>query len=53
MDFVGDTNSSIFAPKHTLAIGENMIKILSWYDNEFAYSNRVIDLADYICKKGL
>ena len=53
MDFVGDTHSSIFAPMHTMAMGDRMIKLLSWYDNECGYSNRVIDLANYIFKKGL
>lgn len=53
MDFVGDTNSSIFAPMHTMSMGDRMIKLLSWYDNECGYSNRVIDLANYIFKKGL
>ncbi|MEG1502034.1 MAG: type I glyceraldehyde-3-phosphate dehydrogenase [Synergistaceae bacterium] len=53
MDFVGDSRSSIFAPRHTLVMGDNFVKILSWYDNEWAYSNRVIDLANYIISKGL
>ncbi|MEG1824737.1 MAG: type I glyceraldehyde-3-phosphate dehydrogenase [Cloacibacillus sp.] len=53
MDFVGDTHSSIFAPMHTMVMGDKMVKILSWYDNECGYSNRVIDLANYIFKKGL
>ncbi|MDO5563250.1 MAG: type I glyceraldehyde-3-phosphate dehydrogenase [Synergistaceae bacterium] len=53
MDFLGDSRSSVFAPRHTLAMGDKMIKVLSWYDNEWAYSNRVIDLANYILAKGL
>jgi len=53
MDFVGDSRSSIFAPKHTMVMGDRMVKVLSWYDNEWAYSNRVIDLADYMLSKGL
>lgn len=53
MDFVGDPRSSIFAPRHTLVMGGKMVKTLSWYDNEWAYSNRVIDLAEYILSKGL
>ncbi|HPX03486.1 MAG TPA: type I glyceraldehyde-3-phosphate dehydrogenase [Synergistaceae bacterium] len=53
MDFVGDPRSSIFAPRHTMVMGDKMVKILSWYDNEWAYSNRVIDLAEYILSKGL
>ncbi|MDR1916147.1 MAG: type I glyceraldehyde-3-phosphate dehydrogenase [Synergistaceae bacterium] len=52
MDFVGDFHSSIFAPKHTTVI-DNMIKILSWYDNEWGYSTRVVDMIDLIVKKGL
>ena len=36
-----------------MAMGDRMIKLLSWYDNECGYSNRVIDLANYILKKGL
>ena len=31
----------------------NMVKVLSWYDNEYGYSNRVVDLCEYIAKKGL
>ena len=30
-----------------------MVKVLSWYDNEYGYSNRVVDLCEYIAKKGL
>jgi glyceraldehyde 3-phosphate dehydrogenase len=52
MDFLGDYNSSIFAPKHTTVI-DNMVKVLSWYDNEWGYSTRVADLADLMVKKGL
>jgi glyceraldehyde 3-phosphate dehydrogenase len=52
MDFCGDTRSSVFAPQHTYVIGD-MIKILSWYDNEWAYSNRIVDLADFMLSKGL
>lgn len=52
MDFVGDYHSSIFAPMHTTVI-DNMAKVLSWYDNEWGYSSRVVDLVDFIVKKGL
>jgi len=52
MDFCGDDHSSVFAPEHTYVLGD-MIKILSWYDNEWAYSNRIIDLAEFILSKGL
>lgn len=53
MDFVGDSRSSIFAPNHTLVIGDKMVKVLSWYDNEWGYSCRIVDLANYILSKGL
>jgi glyceraldehyde 3-phosphate dehydrogenase len=52
MDFLGDYHSSIFAPKHTTVI-DNMVKVLSWYDNEWGYSSRVADLVDLMVKKGL
>jgi glyceraldehyde 3-phosphate dehydrogenase len=52
MDFVGDSHSSIFAGNHTMII-DNMVKTLAWYDNEWGYACRVLDLVNYIIKKGL
>ena len=43
-DVVGQTYSSIFVPEWTMVIGDNMVKILSSYDNEMGYSNRAADL---------
>ena len=43
-DVVGQTYSSIFVPEWTMVIGDNMVKILSWYDNEMGYSCRAADL---------
>jgi glyceraldehyde 3-phosphate dehydrogenase len=43
-DIVGDPHSSIFDSEYTSVIGGNMLKTLSWYDNEWGYSNRVVDL---------
>jgi len=43
-DILGNTHSSIFDAKATMVIGGNMVKVLSWYDNECGYSNRVVDL---------
>ena len=43
-DVVGQTYSSIFVPEWTMVMGGNMVKILSWYDNEMGYSNRAADL---------
>ncbi len=52
-DFVGNPASSIFDASSTMVIGDNMVKILGWYDNEWGYSCRVGDLAAYIAKKSL
>jgi len=49
-DFNGNPKSSIVDGLSTMVIG-NMVKILSWYDNEWGYSNRTVDLISYISKK--
>ncbi len=43
-DIIGNAHSSIFDAPWTMAIGGNLIKVLSWYDNEYGYSNRTADL---------
>ena len=43
-DIVGDKHSSIFVGPWTMVMGDNMLKVLSWYDNETGYSNRAADL---------
>jgi len=43
-DFKGNPNSSIVDGAMTRVVGENMVKVLAWYDNEWGYSNRVVDL---------
>tara|TARA_R110002095_G_scaffold205518_1_gene188932 strand:- start:9188 stop:10210 length:1023 start_codon:yes stop_codon:yes gene_type:complete len=43
-DIIGNTHSSIFDASWTTVIGGNMLKVLSWYDNEYGYSNRTADL---------
>jgi len=52
-DFKGNSNSSIVDAEYTKVIGGRMIKVLSWYDNEWGYSCRVRDLVKYIAGKGL
>lgn len=47
-DFNGNPHSSIFDAATTKVIEGNMVKVLSWYDNEWGYSNRMVDLAAYI-----
>jgi len=49
IDIVGNPASSIFDGLSTMTSGK-MIKILAWYDNEWGYSNRLVDLAKYISK---
>lgn len=48
VDFVGNSHSSIFDAPSTRVIDGNFIKIMSWYDNEWGYSVRVLDLVKYI-----
>jgi glyceraldehyde 3-phosphate dehydrogenase len=43
-DIVGNPFSSIFDPEYTRVIGNRIVKVLAWYDNEWGYSNRVVDL---------
>lgn len=50
-DYNGDANSSIVDGLSTMVIDGNMVKVVSWYDNEWAYSCRVVDLAAYIAAK--
>ena len=52
MDFKGTSVSSTIDGLSTMVIGNTMVKVLSWYDNEWGYSTRVVDLVDYIVKKG-
>jgi glyceraldehyde 3-phosphate dehydrogenase len=53
MDFKGDDRSSIFDPGCTRVVGGTLIKVSSWYDNEWGYSCRVADLIKYMADKGL
>ncbi|MFW6103876.1 MAG: type I glyceraldehyde-3-phosphate dehydrogenase, partial [Bacteroidota bacterium] len=45
-DIIGDTRSSIFDAKSTMVMEGKMVKVVSWYDNEWGYSCRVIDLVE-------
>merc|ERR1712058_78728 len=50
-DFLGDQRSSIFDAKAGIQLSPNFVKLVSWYDNEFGYSNRVIDLINHMHSK--
>jgi len=50
-DFVHDPRSSIFDAKAGISLNPNFAKLVSWYDNEWGYSNRVVDLAKYISEQ--
>lgn len=52
VDIVGNSHSCIFDSLSTMGIG-NMVKVVGWYDNEWGYSHRVVDLAELIASKGL
>ena len=52
-DYNGNPHSSIVDGPSTMMVGDNLVKVVSWYDNEWGYSNRVVDLINFIIGKGL
>jgi glyceraldehyde 3-phosphate dehydrogenase len=50
-DIVGDSRSSIFDSLAGIQIGKRFVKVVSWYDNEWGYSNRMCDLATYVAQQ--
>src|SRR5437773_290608 len=53
IDFKGNPHSSIIDAEYTKVMDGNFVKVLSWYDNEWGYSNRCVDLLRLLVKKGL
>ena len=51
-DFNGNANSSIIDALSTMVMEGSMVKVVSWYDNEWGYSSRIVDLIAYVGKKG-
>jgi glyceraldehyde 3-phosphate dehydrogenase len=48
VDFVGDPHSSVVDALSTAVIEGRMVKVLAWYDNEWGYSSRIVDLTRYV-----
>ena len=51
IDYRGDKRSSIVDAQSTMVIGDNMVKVVAWYDNEWGYSNRLADLTKYVADR--
>ena len=47
-DFISDPRTSIFDAKAGIALTDTFVKVVSWYDNEWGYSNKVVDLIQYM-----
>lgn len=52
-DYNGDPHSAIVDGPSTMVIEDNLVKVIAWYDNEWGYSKRVVDLVKYMAQKGL
>ena len=52
-DMLHNPNSSIVDGQLTKVLDGNLLKVVSWYDNEWGYSVRVVDLCEFVAKKGL
>jgi len=50
-DFIGDPRSSIFDKNAGISLNDNFVKLVAWYDNEYGYSHRVVDLLVHVAKK--
>jgi glyceraldehyde 3-phosphate dehydrogenase len=53
VDYNDNSHSAIFDSTSTLVMGGNLVKVFAWYDNEWGFSNRMVDVAKYVATKGL
>jgi len=47
-DFIGDPRTSIFDAEAGIMLNPNFVKVVSWYDNEWGYSSKVVDMIEYM-----
>jgi glyceraldehyde 3-phosphate dehydrogenase len=52
VDYNGNPHSSIFDSTNTMVVGDNLLKVMAWYDNEWGFSNRMVDTAKFLVSKG-
>jgi len=52
VDYNGNPHSSIFDSTNTMVMGDNLAKVMAWYDNEWGFSNRMVDTAKFLASKG-
>jgi len=50
-DFIGEERTSVFDAKAGIALSDTFVKLVSWYDNEWGYSNKVLDLIAHMATK--
>ncbi len=53
VDYNGDPHSAIFDATNTFVVEGNLVKVMAWYDNEWGFSNRMVDLAKMLQQKGV
>ena len=53
IDYNGNPHSAIFDATNAFVMGGNMVKVMAWYDNEWGFSNRMVDLTKLLVSKGL
>ncbi|AKF85845.1 hypothetical protein MFUL124B02_17610 [Myxococcus fulvus 124B02] len=53
VDYNGNPHSAIFDSTNCFVMGDNMLKVMAWYDNEWGFSNRMVDTAKFLVSKGV